>query len=191
MKPAGSVRISLETLCCCLRQPCYPDKQVANCTSRNLLHNTLTQQWSYSPNIPVSILLWPHFLCPLSVSDLSQVCQHSGCRAAPSISTVKNNLGLGGFVLRGLEPGKMQTQHTAKHLNPPTDRWTSATHTNGTCMPCLTLRSCLHPRPRVQALSTQNCTGSIHPPQTHLLKWLCTTMLTGLFHALYNSPENK
>lgn len=96
MKPAGSVRISLEILRCCLRQPCYPDKQVANCTSRNLLHNTLIQQWSYSPNIPVSILLWPHFLCPLSVSDLSQVCQHSGCRAAPSISTVKNNLGLGG-----------------------------------------------------------------------------------------------
>lgn len=39
--------------------------------------------------------------------------------------------------LRGLKPGRMQTQHTAKHLNPPTDRWTSATYINGACMPPL------------------------------------------------------
>lgn len=190
MKPAGSVHISLEKLCSCLRQHCYPDKQVANRTLRNLFHNT-AQQWSCFPTF-MFLYCSGHFfsapcLCLIYLSCVSTA-------AAELQQAAKNNLGFGQFVLRGLEPaGGMQTQHTAKHLNPPTDRWTSATYINGACMPCLTLRNCLHPRSRLQAFIMQNCTGIIHSPITnsHVFLWLCTTMFTGLFHALYNSPENN
>lgn len=69
----------LEILCGCLRQHCYPEKQVANYTLRNLFHNTPIQQWSYLPKFPFPYCsVWCRLLCRCNC-----------CRAAPCTSTVK------------------------------------------------------------------------------------------------------
>lgn len=167
MKPAESVCVSLEIHCSCLRQHCYPDTQVAS---------KLYIKESVSKHTDSAVKLLPQHPCfhtalatfsqPLAcVRSISVVSAQQLQSCTKQQYTEKQSRV---WRLRGLEPGRMQTQHIAKHLNPPKDKWTSATHINGACMPCLTVRNFLYPRSRLQAPITQNCTGILHPPQTYI-----------------------
>lgn len=105
LTPIERVCTGLEILCSCLRQHCYPEKQVANYTFRNSQHTDSAVK--LLPKVPIPLLLWPLVLSPLPMSDaLSvvsvQLLQSGTMHQYSEMSQLKNNPGFGRFVLRGL-----------------------------------------------------------------------------------------